>query len=1061
MKLLKIYGLIVLFALSVALPTVIHAQSKDNLGKEFFLAFGQNLGAGEENNRFALYITGPVASSGFVEVTAINFREDFTTTPGQITTILLPDGGGVSGFSVECIGSEQVLPGMSVHVVADTEVAVFGMNHKQYSTDAFMGLPIDVLGTEYRTINYQSSQVNSPGSSTPGEFLIVAINDGTNVTVTPNAQTMFNKPSKVPFTLLLNRGDVYQVQGNDADDANDLTGSLIEADLPIAVFSGHERTEIPSGAKNQGGGPGGGGTSRDHLIEQLPPVSAWGDSALVIPYSTADRPDLVRVVSSEDNNGITVNGTLVTTLNAGQFYEIKSLAVPTSIHSTNPILVGQYMHTSVYGLSNNGDPDPYGDPALALVYPVEQFAKRYTFISIVDDTAFIGNFVNVVVPATGVASMQLDGATIPATNFKTIPGSSYMYAQIPLQQGTHNITGGEPFGITVYALGNVDSYAYTGGTLLKTITPFKTADIIIDFKDKPLNQVDLSGTWDTTVSIQNISSDPLTISEYTTRSGDANNFNLNKSKKPLMISASATDSMTITFDPQKIANRRMHTTINAKTEHLRAYVVEVYGRGVVGTPISTSDSLIANKIDTIYFGVHGENSPPKDSICYVGNTGTGSLEIKSLDISGADMANFSRTSSMVGAAPQSLPFFITVEPGLPAAVGLRFTPSLPRSSRVAYLDINKGDISSKRVVLLAIVDTIEICSISSTPFDSIYLCNENDKIITVKNSNIFAVRLTDLPITGANPSDFVILDPVPIDLAPKSVTQIRVRFAPNAPGYRAATATAYFNNPLGSSQTAILEGFSRTLEPAFFAPRNNHILAGEEMQYPIYARAELAQFMSKVYTLDLQYDPTYLIDVDVATDNTLSAYCYYSVTNDNPGHSVYSFSTADGSNLIGGGAKETLPLIYVHFKSFLNGEDRTNFSQPIDINYQVNFPNSPVPSKCLIQGAAPGRITLDSTCAVVHVIKGLPDPTEVALAHPNPNPASFIEHLEVYIPMETPVKIDVIDMLGNLAMHVINETRKTGVYNVSFDLSTLPSGAYTVKLEAAGKVKLRKILVSH
>ena len=1057
-RLNPVFFFLLLVTIGAALPHAVSAQNKDNLGKEFYLAFGPNLGSGEDSNLFALYITGPVASIGTVEVKALNFSKSFTTTPGKITTIELPNGGGGNGNgpSVECILSEEVLTGKAVHVVADTEVAVFGMNHKLFSSDAFMGLPIDVLGTEYRTMCYQTCQPNS-NSETPGQFWMVALRDATNVTITPRARTANGKPPNTAFSVLLNQGDVYLVKGDVNDGSNDLTGSLIESDLPLAVFSGHERAAIPFDALNLPSGPNQ-HPSRDHLVEQLPPVSAWGDSALVIPYFSADLPDLVRIVSAEDGNEISVNGVVVATKNAGQFHEITKLPGPISVHGTKPILVGQYMHTSLWGIDPSGnDPDPYGDPALALVYPVEQFTKGYTFISVVNPTAFTGNFVNVVTPKTGVLSMILDGKSIPASLFSPITGSSYMYAQIRIDtQGTHNIRGAEPFGITVYALGNVDSYAYTGGTLLKTITPFKTKEKIVDFGDRLLDQATLAGSWDTTVELISESPDSLTISSYSTRGFNDTNFWVNPLRSARMMPAFATDSMTITFDPKKIANKRMHTTINAKTEHLRAFVVEVYGRGVLGKPDSYSDSSVTNRIDTIWFGVHGENSPPVDTVCYIGNTGTGALKIHSMTITGADIADFTITKTL------SQPVWVDTMPSVPAGIPLRFKPSLPRAGREAFLDINVGDIFPRRVVLLAKVDSIETASIATTPFDSIYICNTDEKIIVVTNKNTFTVRMDSLVLNGADPNDFIILDQAPIDLPPQSVTNVRLRFVPNAPGYRTATATANFNNPMGSSQTVMLEGFSKQPTPSFTSPQNIHILAGEEVQYPIYALSELSQFKSNTYTLEITYDPANITDIDLSQDGTLSQYGSYLVTSDNPGHSIYTVYTGDGSNWTGGGPSEKMPLISIHFSSRLSdGQNRTDFSKAITINYRVAFPNSPIPAKCLIQSVLPGLITLDSTCALVRVVKGLINPTEVAVYHPNPNPATSIAHVEIYIPSETQVTLDVVNIFGAVALRLLDEPRKTGVYEVIFDASSLPSGAYTVRLEAAGKVKLRKLLISH
>lgn len=1047
------------FLLGAGIVADSHAQKKDNLGKEFYLAWGPNEGSNDNENVFDLYITGPVATKGYVEVRAINFREDFTVTPGQIYTVNLPNGANF-GPTVEITQSEVVVKGMAVHVVADTEVAVYGMNHKMYSSDAFMGLPIDVLGTEYRTMNYQSSQTNFGGQSAniPGQFWAVAVFDSTNVTITLNASSLSGKPAKTPFTILLNKGDTYLVQGDPDIKGNDLTGSLIESDLPLAVFTGHMRAGIPEGFNNVGSTR----PSRDHLIEQVPPVSAWGDSALVIPYFSSDNPDVVRIVSAEDNNTIIVNGATVGTYNAGQFYEIQALSAPATISATNPILVGQYAHTSEYGIASGpGDPAPYGDPALALCYPVEQFTTSYTFILVQNANAFTGNFVNVVVDQTGVAGMVLDGNPVNAGVFKPIPGSSFVYAQLRLPQGTHNISGPKPFGITVYGLGNVDSYAYTGGTLLKTITPFKTDDIVIDFKDRPLNQKDWTGQWDSVVSLQNISSDSLTIFYFQRRTGDTANFSVPKPNiLPHGVPAFAKDNMTLRFDPRQVPNVRMRTTINAKTEHLRAYVVDVYGRGVVGLPMSYADSNVKTRIDTIYFGIHGENSPPVDKFFYLGNTGTAPLNVHQMKISGPDAKDFSVLGSEdLNTDPLNLPYKIGLSPAKPVRVNVRFTPSNPRAPRVAFLDINDTDKVDRRVVLIAIVDTVTVASVTPISFDSLYICDQQDKVITITNANTFPVTVQRIDMVGA--PEFIVLDGLPIVIGPNSSRDVRIRFAPNSPGIFTASLTLHFDLPTNATQTLSLTAVGREPVPFFWAPRNIHILAEEEVLYPIYAKVDLARMASNTYTVEINYDPTHLEDLDVVQDNTLSLFGYFMIDGVDPGSRKYIYQTADGSIVRGGGEDETRPLLFIKFKSILNDEDRLTISDAVDINYTVSFKNSPLPVFCQAQAALPGRITIDSSCEDVHVVKRLPDPFATYIHQPTPNPASsgYVD-AKFDIPTETAVKMVLVDALGQIAGEVVNEVRQQGRYTAHISTVGLANGIYTLRLEAAGVVKFRKIIVS-
>lgn len=1045
--------------IGVGSSVVSRAQKKDNLGKEFYVAFAQNNEGGFQSNSpenlFALYITGPVTASGYVEVPAIGFRENFVTTPGQITVITLPDGGS-GGPTVEIIDPEQVIKGMGVHIVADTEVAVYGMSHKRYTSDAFMALPIDVLGTEYRAMSYQSSMYFQQGGDahTPGEFWFVATKDSTNVTITPTARTSTAKPANIPFRVLMNKGDVYMVHGDKNQAGNDVTGSLVESDLPLAVFSGHVRVGMPEGFNNVDRLT----PSRDHLIEQLPPVSAWGDSAIVIPYATADSPDVVRVVSAEDNNTITINGAVVGTYNAGDFYEIKALRQPTVIQATNPILVGQYAHTSVYGIQSFES--PYGDPALSLCYPVEQFTTDYTFVLIEDTGAFIGNFINVVVDQSGVAGMILDGNPVNPADFKPIPGSTFVYGQLELPQGTHNISGPKPFGITVYALGNVDSYAYTGGTLLKTITPFKTDDIVIDFGDRLLNQRDWSGMWDSVVSLQNISSDPLTIFGFQLRLGDINNFSVERPTPPYNIPAFVTDSMTLRFNPDSIPNIRRHTTINAKTEHLRAYVVDVYGRGVVGLPMTYADTTQQTKVDTIYFGIHGENSPPVDKYFYLGNSGTGPLTVHEMKISGPDAKDFTILGSEgTGSSPLSLPYVVGMSPEPPARVNLRFTPSNPRAPRVAYIDINDSDKVDRRIVLVAIVDTVTVASVMPVIFDSLYICDIQDKVITITNNNSFAVTLQSITLTGS--PEFIILDPTPILISPNSSRYIRIRFAPNSPGLFTASLTAYFDLPANAVQSLSLTAIGKEPIPFFWAPRNIHILAEEEILYPIYAKVDLARMVSRSYTLDISYDPSHLTDIDIVQENTLSLFGYFIADGFDPGQRKYIYQTADNSIITGGGEDETKPLIFIRFRSLLGDKDRLSISESVDINYNVTFAGSPVPVHCQTQSALPGRIIIDSSCADVHIVKRLPLPFETYIHQPTPNPASngYIDAV-FDIPIETSVKMVLVDALGQIAGEYVNEVRKQGRYTAHISTSGLSNGLYTLRLEAAGDVKFRKIIVS-
>jgi len=1031
--------------LSILHPVNVKAQARrNNLGKNFYVAFGANEGGSEMENLMALYITSHTPAQGLVTVPAINFSQTFTATPGAITTIILPSD--LSSSSVEVTQSEVVLPGMAVHIVADTDVAVYGMNHKLWSSDAFMALPVNVLGTEYRTMNFPTSLVG--GGETPGENLIVGVQDSTHVTITPAATTFAGRTAQQPFTIVLNTGEVYMVQGDPFDGTNDQTGTHIESDQPIAVFSGHRRTQIPENGVNSNGTP-----SRDHLIEQVPPVSAWGDSALVVPYATSVKPDLVRIVSAEDGNSITVNGTVVATLNAGQFYQITSLPGVTSISATNPILVGQYMHTS-WGSLNDFNNPAYGDPALALIFPVEQFDTAYTVVSVVNPAAFTGNYVNLVVDKTGVPSLMLDGAVIGAANFKPIPGSTFVYAQVSLEQGTHNLHCAKPFGATVYALGPVDSYAYTGGTQIKTITPLKTVDQVIDFGDRLLKP-DLTGAFDSIVPLTNISSDPVDILGFPRHLQDTSKFYVTTptatQTAPFTVNSGQSASMTIEFKPLEL-NRRMHTQIIAKTVHLRAYVVDVYGRGVLDQPKAFVDNRATRLIDTLDFGVFAASDAAKDSTIYIGNTGSAKTEINALTIGGTDQTYFQ-------ALARVLPFAVDTGRGRTDSLKVRFIPAAPNGLKVAKLLVTSSNGMQTEVVLIARIETILPASLSTPTFDTILTCKTEDRTITLTNPNDVAVNVDSIVMTGPNAAEFILQSGSGITIPPNGSVDIAVRFAPGGEGSRTASCTIYFSIPQGSSKTILMTGTGSHVGIQFTATQKIHILGGENFEFPVWASNDLAPYHANGFTLQLNYDSTNILFQDVDQNNTHS-YFGYPILTGIPGHELITYTCLQDSFMWGGGALDSIPLIKLKFSSTLNGADAMSFTSVVHIGFDVQLLNSAVAGACLQSLATGATVTLDSTCSTVHLVNSWEVPLQVFMAQPSPNPFNPSTVLSYDIPVECQARIVVSDVLGRPVGNVLDEWKKPGRYSVRFNAGNLTSGIYSASLYANGIVVTRRMVLA-
>jgi RHS repeat-associated protein len=403
--------------------------TRTSKGTDFWLMFNENLGT----PTLSLFITGEFATTGTVSIPGLNFQQNFTVTPGQVATVNIP--------STAAVNTNDGIQNKGIHVVAQKEVAVYGLNRVQFTTDAFLGLPTTILGTEYITLGYRNSNIIQ-GT----QFGVVATANATTVTITTPVTTGTHQ-ANVPYTITLNQGQAYQLRNTGAS-PNDLSGTLISASKPVAVFGSHQCANIPGGV-----------TACDHIVEQIPPPDTWGRNFVTMPLATRRNGDTFRFLASQDNTTIAVNGAVVATLNKGRNHE-RIINGPATIISDKPILVAQYSNGSSFdGVTS--------DPFMMLIPPFEQFGGNYTLTT--PASGFEINFINVVAPTSAVGQIKLDGVNIPASSFTTIGVSGFSGAQVPITKGTHNLNSTvAPFGAFVYGFASFDSYGYPGSMCLTT-----------------------------------------------------------------------------------------------------------------------------------------------------------------------------------------------------------------------------------------------------------------------------------------------------------------------------------------------------------------------------------------------------------------------------------------------------------------------------------------------------------------------------------------------------------------------------------------------------------------
>lgn len=246
--------------------------------------------------------------------------------------------------------------------------------------------------------------------------VVVATEDGTEVTFTPTKNIVYGgvtvRPAGIPYTVYLDRGEVYSLSHEEPSGANTPVGTLIESTQPIAVT-------LSQDSKHSGTGG-----CYDILGDQIVPVDLLGTSHIIMRGflgvgGTAQNEKIVITATQNgttaDFNGIAVPGG---PFNAGESRVVSiSTADPrNSLIANKPVYV---MHYSGYGCEGGG----------ALIPPMVCTGSRKVYFTRSTSEHF---GVNLLVGAGHQGNFTLNGVPIPAGSFAAVPGTggAYYSAQI-------------------------------------------------------------------------------------------------------------------------------------------------------------------------------------------------------------------------------------------------------------------------------------------------------------------------------------------------------------------------------------------------------------------------------------------------------------------------------------------------------------------------------------------------------------------------------------------------------------------------------------------------------
>jgi len=419
---------------------------RTNKGTDFWLTFPGNYAPDPTNQpRLSLCIAGTPGTTGTVGMPGLGFLVNYTLPASQRVLIGLPRQADLSN-------NIDLVEFKGIHVTANAEVAVYGLNHIPYTTEGFLGLPTDTIGKEYFVQGFGNTHTGVPELNGT-EFAFVATADNTTVQIVPSVTTA-GHPAGIPYNITLDQGRTYQLR-NTNDAPNDLTGTYIVADKPVAVFGGHQCANVPTG--NQ--------WFCDYLVEQLFPTQRGGTNFLVMPFATRSGATY-RFMGVQDNTTVRINGIAVAVINRGQTYT-RALNIAAQLSSDKPTLLTQF--------SNSSDSDGVvnSDPAMTIVPDTKLYLPQY--IVCTPDMNFLSHYISVIAPTPAAGTISLDGVAIAAAAYSPIAASGYSGATVSVAPGAHTLASSGlaavPFGVMMYGYAEYDAYAFPGGMLLPDITP--------------------------------------------------------------------------------------------------------------------------------------------------------------------------------------------------------------------------------------------------------------------------------------------------------------------------------------------------------------------------------------------------------------------------------------------------------------------------------------------------------------------------------------------------------------------------------------------------------------
>ncbi len=451
-----------------------------NRGRRFWVGYGHHSFFDANSQSMVLYLSAEDAANVTVKVNGTNWQRNYAIPANTVRVSDLIPKAGLADARLK----DEGLFNTGISIESDVPVVVYAHIYAGLNSGATMLLPVGTYGYEYTSLN-SAQFYPTEGDGPHSWFYAIADRDSTLIEITPSQATKGGRPAGVPFQVYLNKGQVYNVLGVYSNTGGgftgvDMSGSTIKSIpnasgkcYPIAVFSGSSRTSLC----NDFGG--------DNLIQQVFPNQAWGTRYLTFgtaksgAFPTTYNSNKWRILVKDPATVVRRNGVIInpaTLVVPGNYYEFgitqgDGPSTSSYIEADQPIMVAQYMISLNGADCGLAAPTGLSDPEMMYISPIEQGIKKAVFYN-TDVSNIDANYINVIIPTAGLASLTIDGINTFTDVFAhpQLAGYSCVRHNLPAAAGQHIIQSDSIFTAITYGMGSEESYGYNAGTLVKNLT---------------------------------------------------------------------------------------------------------------------------------------------------------------------------------------------------------------------------------------------------------------------------------------------------------------------------------------------------------------------------------------------------------------------------------------------------------------------------------------------------------------------------------------------------------------------------------------------------------------